>query len=42
MSTVRPDPEAEPHLEEMRLDAAVLPVTIRLNRALLDFLQVGV
>ena len=41
-STVRPDPESEPNLEEQRLEAAVLPFRIKLSKSLVQFMQVRV
>lgn len=41
LCSVRPDPESEPHLEEQRLELALLPVRLRLDKGLLQFLQVG-
>ena len=41
LCTVRPDPESEPNLEEQRLELALLPVRLRLDKSLLQFLQVG-
>ena len=40
MSMVRPDPEAEPHLEENRLEVHVLPPRLQLDKDLLAFVQV--
>ena len=39
-STVRPDPESEPNLEEQRLEMGILPFRVKLNKDLVQFMQV--
>ena len=40
LQLVRPDPEAEPYLEEARLEVHALPPRLQLDRDLLLFLEV--